>query len=190
MVGHVQRFSKLKGLVRGKQFATFSQGKMCAFGERTPRGGAPGDCHHLYDYMGAHSEEALECLFDNAEDSLILSEVARMTSPAVYRQIRAVTGEGEKIGLDSSTLYYCNNYTAAMHLDKDAGPGLCALVELEAELHDYTFINLGYDFYFAPRANSMWSFRGSDVHGTTLPALRLRGGRESQKGEQHSQNEA
>jgi hypothetical protein len=64
---HVQRFSTLKGIVRGKQFATFSKGKMVPLGERTASGGAPGDAHRFYDAMNAQTEGALECLFDNAE---------------------------------------------------------------------------------------------------------------------------
>lgn len=64
---NVQRFGKLKSLVRGQQFATFSQGRMCPFGERTASGGAPGDTHRFYDVMSGQTEDALHCLFDHAE---------------------------------------------------------------------------------------------------------------------------
>ena len=65
----MRRYGSLKGLVRGSQFQTFTQGKMCPFGERTPSGGAPGDCHRHYDVMNATDVDSLQCLFDNAEVS-------------------------------------------------------------------------------------------------------------------------
>ncbi|KAJ3535716.1 hypothetical protein NMY22_g6363 [Coprinellus aureogranulatus] len=173
---HVRRFSHYKGIVRGSQFETFTQGKMCPFGERTPRGGAPGDCHRLYDSMSAATPELVHCLFDNAEDSLVFSILARQVAPEIYSQIEDACDVGERVGTSRSTLYYCRNYAAPLHRDDDVGPGLCATLDFEAERYEYCFINMAYPFYFAPRPGSFWSFRGSDIHGTSLPALRMRGG--------------
>lgn len=173
------RFSALKSLVRGQQFATFSQGKMCPFGERTATGGAPGDSHRFYDTMSALNEDALQCLFDHAEvsrrfspkvrsqchryplldvcqDSLILLQTTRLVAPGIHRQIRNSTREGEKLGLDAATLYYCSSYAAPFHIDDDVIPGVCALLEREAGKDDYCFVNLAYEYRFAPRANSFW----------------------------------
>ncbi|TEB27681.1 hypothetical protein FA13DRAFT_1712396 [Coprinellus micaceus] len=185
--GHVNRFSALKGIMRGQQFAIFSQGRMCPFGERTATGGAPGDAHRFYDSMGAQTEGALQCLFDRAEspgiltnifqDSLILLNVTRLVAPGLYAEIRDSTREGEKLGLDAATLYYCSSYAGPLHIDDDVTPGVCALLEREAGSDDYCFVNLAYGYRFAPRANSLWSFRGTDLHGTSLAPLRLRGGK-------------
>lgn len=167
------RFSALKGLVRGQQFATFSRGKMCPFGERTATGGAPGDSHRFYDKMSALNEDALHCLFDHAEvrprsrflwylllnisqDSLILSQTTRLVAPGIHRRIRDSTREGEKLGLDAATLYYCSSYAAPFHFDDDATPGVCALIDREAGKDDYCFVNLAYGYRFAARANSFW----------------------------------
>lgn len=123
---------------------------------------------------------------------MVLSEIVRQAAPEIHTQIKAVTQEGERVGRDASTLYYCTNFTAPLHFDNDAGPGLCATLELDADPHEYCFLNLAYPFYFAPRAGSLWycgrlprqctpltsfrSFRGSDLHGTTLPSLKERQG--------------
>lgn len=172
---HVQRYGTKKGLVRGAQFNTFSQGKMCAFGERTPSGGAPGDCHRHYDVMNATTVDSLHCLFDNAEvgikcltptvktesaplpqDSLVFSEIIRVAAPEIHEQIYEVTRQGERVGKDASTLFYCTNYAAPLHFDDDTGPGLCATLEIDADPYEYCFLNLAYPFYFTPRAGSLW----------------------------------
>lgn len=70
---HTESYSKLKSVVRGKQFAAFVKGKMVPMGERTPSGGAPGDCHRFYDGMDASTVDSLECLFDHAEVSFTTS---------------------------------------------------------------------------------------------------------------------
>ncbi|KAJ3521515.1 hypothetical protein NMY22_g12282 [Coprinellus aureogranulatus] len=173
---HVRRFGNHKGLVRGRQFDTFTQGKMCPFGERSPKGGAPGDCHRLYDSMSAATPDMVHCLFDNADDSLVFSILTREVAPDIHAQIAEACGAGEKVGSARSTSFYCKNYTAPLHQDDDVGPGLCATLDFDAEAYEYCFINMAYPFYFAPRAGSLWSFRSSDIHGTSLPALRLRGG--------------
>ena len=175
--GNVQRFGKLKSLVRGRQFATFSQGRMCPFGERTASGGAPGDTHRFYDVMSGDTEAALHCLFDHAEvcgssfwrchsgrsltrilyqDSLTLVQTTRLVAPEIYELYRAATRDGEKVGLDASTLYYCSSYTAPLHIDDDATPGICAMLEFDGGPDDYCFVNLAYGIRFLPRANSLW----------------------------------
>lgn len=90
------------------------------------------------------------------QDSLVFSETIRVAAPEIHRQIYEVTREGERVGKDSSTLYYCTNYTAPLHFDDDAGPGLCATLDIDADPYEYCFLNLAYPFYFAPRAGSIW----------------------------------
>jgi hypothetical protein len=61
------RYSVLKGIKRGAQFRDFSTGNMVPRGERTPSGGAPGDCHGFYADMKATTLTEIDVLFDHAE---------------------------------------------------------------------------------------------------------------------------
>lgn len=87
---------------------------------------------------------------------MVLSEIIRKAALEIDAEIKAVTQEGEIVGRDASSLFYCSNYTAPLHFDDDAGPGLCATSELDAGPHEYCFLNLAYPFYFGPRAGSVW----------------------------------
>ncbi|KAJ3527605.1 hypothetical protein NMY22_g9727 [Coprinellus aureogranulatus] len=175
---HWQRFAQLKGLVRGHQFKEFAQGNMVPVGARMPKGGAPGDTLRYPDSMSATEEESLNCLFDSAEDTLVLLEVTRLIAPEVYEAYRDADNQlGEPLGEDTGSFFYCKNYAAPLHTDNGVGPGLCATLFFRADPDDFRFLNLGYRnlqgefFSFSPRTNSMWSFRGSDIHGTTLPTI-------------------
>ncbi|KAJ3537560.1 hypothetical protein NMY22_g5539 [Coprinellus aureogranulatus] len=167
--GHVKAFARLKGLQRGQQFAGYMQGSMVAFGPRAPSGGIPGDSLRYPDYMSATEESTLECLFDHAEDALIINEITRIIAPEVYHEFSLVGGDGEKFGTGTGSLFYCENYAAPFHQDRDAAPGICANVAFRAGPGDYCFLNLAYRdengdrFYFAPRANSLWG--GGDGQG-------------------------
>ncbi|KAH6876303.1 hypothetical protein BKA70DRAFT_1349446 [Coprinopsis sp. MPI-PUGE-AT-0042] len=134
---HTSRYSKLKGVQRGAQFEQYSTGNMVPRGERAPKGGAPGDCFGYYANMTPTSVDHIDVLFDHAE--------------------------GEPL----PPIFYCGNYTAPLHCDDDACPGLCAQLDLHADSNydEYAFVNLAYSCYFVCRENSF-----CDVHGTMLPS--------------------
>ncbi|KAF6756499.1 hypothetical protein DFP72DRAFT_810464, partial [Ephemerocybe angulata] len=175
MLDHAKNFYGLKGLVRGKQFKDYTQGRMVPQGERTASGGAPGDSHCFYGSMAATEAPALHCLFDNAEDSLFLTEVTRLVGFPVFTAIRKASRVGERLGKDAATLYYCANYAAPAHVDKDEGPGLCANLHWSGDHYgDYAFVHLAYGLYFLQRTNSLWSFDGTAAHGSLLPSQQKR----------------
>ncbi|TEB32976.1 hypothetical protein FA13DRAFT_1790051 [Coprinellus micaceus] len=82
MLLHFDQFARMKGLVRGEQFHTYMQGSMVPRGERTPSGGAPGDCHRYYDSLKATDLGSIHALFDNAEASLPMPIVAVSETPS------------------------------------------------------------------------------------------------------------
>ncbi|KAF6740844.1 hypothetical protein DFP72DRAFT_838419, partial [Ephemerocybe angulata] len=170
---HADLPAGLKGLVRGSQFAHYSQGKMVPQGERTPSGGAPGDCHRFYSDMNATELDSLGSLFDQAEDSFIISQVTRIIAFPIFQDVREKGQEGERLGTLATTLYHCVNYGAPVHKDRDAGKGLCANILKEgSKKEDYAFFNMAYRIMFIAQTNSLWSFTGTDPHGTVLPSLR------------------
>ena len=175
MSNHFDKFADMKGLVRGKQFTEYVQGKMVPRGERTPRGGAPGDCHRLYDTMNVDDPISLHGLFDNAEvsaqipfllrncsnfwimqDSMILNEVTRIIAPDIHANVLKEGKVGEFVGPDSLTLYYCKNYAAPLHIDNDASTGLCAQLRMEVNGLAYSFVHYSIKRIFHSRTNSIW----------------------------------
>ncbi|KAF6741312.1 hypothetical protein DFP72DRAFT_834356, partial [Ephemerocybe angulata] len=162
----------LKGLTRGQQFLHYSQGKMVAQGERTPSGGAPGDVHRFPDNMNATDLDSLNSLYDQAEDALIISQVTRLVAFPIFENVRETGAIGERLGALAHTLYYCTNYVAPAHEDQDEGKGLCANLLKEGEKTDYAFFHLAYGLLFIAESNSLWSFSGTDAHGTVLPSLK------------------
>ncbi|KAJ3505033.1 hypothetical protein NMY22_g17722 [Coprinellus aureogranulatus] len=169
MLGHFDQFSQLKSVVRGQQFDRYVQGTMVPQGERTPSGGAPGDCHRYYDNMNAEDVSSLDRLFDTAEDSLLLTEITRVVAFPVHEAVVKVCQTGERMGRDSLTMFYCNNYAAPVHIDDDAGTGLCAQLEVQVPDKEYSFFHYAYGKLFKSRTNCLWSFRGLHPHGTVLP---------------------
>ncbi|KDR77442.1 hypothetical protein GALMADRAFT_65655, partial [Galerina marginata CBS 339.88] len=172
LVQHHSRLQEVKSLDRGSQFNSYSQGKMFPKGARAPMGGAPGDTYTFYTGMEAVTLKGIESLFDDAEDSMILSEAGRVISHDVYKDLQDMATHGDRLGISGANTYYCNNYTSPLHHDNDAGAGLCAQLQLQAksDLCEYGFTYADYGVYFASRSNSLWSFSGSDTHGTMLPS--------------------
>ncbi|KDR71175.1 hypothetical protein GALMADRAFT_75401 [Galerina marginata CBS 339.88] len=160
LVLHHSKLQTVKGLTRGSQFNFYSQGKMFPKGARAPMGGAPGDTYTFYTGMEAVTLKNIEALFDDAEDSMILSEAGRVILLNVYQDLQNISKHGDRLGISGANTYSCNNYTSPLHHDNDAGAGLCAQFDLQAksELDEYGFIYADYRVYFASRSNSLWYF--------------------------------
>ncbi|KDR64965.1 hypothetical protein GALMADRAFT_82467 [Galerina marginata CBS 339.88] len=162
----------LKSLKRGSQFTFYSQGTMVPRGSRIAMGGLPGDAYVMYPGMEALDSEGIHVLFNDAETSMILSETARIFSFDHFAALDKASNEGDRLGTSGATTYLCNNYTAPLHKDNDVAPGICAQYQLQArkDLKEYSFIYGDYRKYVVSRSNSLWSFSGSNMHGTMLPS--------------------
>ncbi|PPQ96188.1 hypothetical protein CVT26_004823 [Gymnopilus dilepis] len=160
---HHQALQTIKSIDRGKQFDTYTQGHMVAKGSRAPKGGSPGDAYTMYSGMGAVDEKSINALFDDAEDSMILVEAARVIHPPSYKNLELEITDGDKLGTSGATAYLCKNYASPLHRDDDACPGLCAQYRLQAKRkgHEYGFIFADYGL----------SFDSSMTHGTILPCI-------------------
>jgi hypothetical protein len=87
---------------------------------------------------------------------MILNEVTRIISPEVSKAVLAAGETGESMGPDSLTLYYCKNYAAPLHIDRDACTGLCAQLLMEVTGLDYSFVHYSMRSIFRARTNSIW----------------------------------
>jgi hypothetical protein len=92
------------------------------------------------------------------QDSAILMKTAQVFAPDVFQSLKEAGSIGERLGGTASTIFYCNNYTAPLHGDRDSTPGLCTQLDLNAdhEKYEYAFINMAYRCYFVARANTFW----------------------------------
>lgn len=89
---------------------------------------------------------------------MILYVTARSVHPEMCKDLKEIASETEKLGITGSNLYLCDNFTSALHQDKDAVRGLCAQFELTAdsELREYAFIYATYGLYVVSQSNSLW----------------------------------
>ncbi|KAF8074610.1 hypothetical protein FPV67DRAFT_1408693, partial [Lyophyllum atratum] len=174
LISHHEQLLCKPQVKRGKIFTAFGNGKMVARGTRAPMGGRPGDGYAMYHGMDADSEDGMNALFNDAEDTLLLDEVARSVHPGISRRLRKHNDVVELLGTTGTTLYSCSNYTAPIHHDRDEEGlhGLCAQFYLQADerLQEYSFIYGEYRIFFVARGNSLWSFAGEEAHGTMLPS--------------------
>ena len=87
-----------------------------------------------------------------------MMKAAQVYAPKIHEIIREEGSVGERLGGTASTLYYCSNYTAPLHTDRDTTPGLCMQIDLRADhsKREYAFINMAYARYFVARENTFW----------------------------------
>ncbi|EDR07210.1 uncharacterized protein LACBIDRAFT_298859 [Laccaria bicolor S238N-H82] len=172
LVDHHSKLSNVKKINRGKKFESYSMGKMMGHGSRAAMGGASGDSYTFYAGMEAITQEDINALFNSAEDSMVMSEIARLFHHPLYQELKEASAAGDRLGTSGATLYSCNNYTSPLHCDDDATRGLCAQYQLQAisKFFEYSFIFADYGLYFVSRTGSLWSFDGSKAHGTLLPS--------------------
>jgi hypothetical protein len=92
------------------------------------------------------------------QDSGIFMKAAKIYFPSVHKDILEAGSVGERLGASASTLFYCRNYTAPLHCDRDECPGLSAQLDLvvDAQQSEYSFINMTCGIYFVARVNSFW----------------------------------
>jgi len=89
---------------------------------------------------------------------MILSEAGRLILHNIFKELETNTAHADRLGISGANTYSCNNYTSPLHRDDDAGAGLCAQYDLQAnaDLCEYSFIYADYGIYFVSRSNSLW----------------------------------
>ncbi|KAJ8093615.1 hypothetical protein PM082_020475 [Marasmius tenuissimus] len=188
LISHHNTSSGVRPLTRGSQFKFWSSGAMFPFGSRMATGGNEADGYVEYAGITAETVDGIEVLFNQAESSLMLSEVARLVDDKFAADLDEAGALCDHVGVSGANLYTCDDYAAPLHCDDDAVRSLsCQLVKnVHTEYDEYGFANLAYGYYIATRANMAWSFDANEVHGTILPSqktlddvktiIRLRGG--------------
>ncbi|KAF8987153.1 hypothetical protein BDZ89DRAFT_917366, partial [Hymenopellis radicata] len=169
---HHEQLSGMKPLTRGQQFRFWTGGTMICFGSRQPSGGGPGDNYTIYAGMDCYTINGMKASFNMILGGLLMNEVARRVWPDVFRDMKKATECTDHFGVDGMNLYRCRGYRAPLHRDHDVCRGLCGQVEWDADAKfaEYAFCQPEWGYYIVTRANMIWSFDSSDLHGTMLPS--------------------
>ncbi|KAJ7649390.1 hypothetical protein DFH06DRAFT_1135010 [Mycena polygramma] len=162
---------KVKPLVRGQQFNYYSYGKMFAFGTRPGAGGGEGDALRMYEGIAADTVDQLNCMFNYAEESLILTETTRAIYPDLGRDMQHATEKADRLGLSGCHLFKCFNFTSPIHSDHDRTvKSICAQIYLRAKKWEYAFVRLRYRLCVRSQTNTLWSFNGEKEHCSLPPS--------------------
>lgn len=85
-------------------------------------------------------------------------QTARAIHPQLYRKLKEVSSECDRLGIDGANIFRCDGYIAPMHLDNDAAPGLCAQLEWDADDRycEFGFTQLQFGYYIRTEPNMLW----------------------------------
>ncbi|KAJ7606585.1 hypothetical protein DFH06DRAFT_1019197, partial [Mycena polygramma] len=171
MLGYHDLLTQVKPLVRGQQFNYYSYGKMFAFGTRPGAGGGEGDALRMYEGIAADTVDQLNCMFNYAEESLILTETTRAIFPDLGRDMLSATKKADRLGLSGCHLFKCFNFTSPVHSDHDRTvKSICAQIYLRAKKWEYAFVRLRYRLCVRSQTNTLWSFDGEKEHCSLPPS--------------------
>ncbi|KAJ7446818.1 hypothetical protein B0H11DRAFT_1745484, partial [Mycena galericulata] len=154
--------------------STQTTGEMRLMGSRMGTGAGKGDGYRPYAHSNGTPEGAT-AFFAHARDADTMSETVRGFAPGVIRDIReTVTAAGvNRMGKMGMNAFYCWEYGAPLHRDRDATWSLCCQL-WKTKGHDeaYNFAYAEWGCYIVTVENCVWYafFNPKELHGTVLPA--------------------
>ncbi|KAJ7821727.1 hypothetical protein B0H13DRAFT_1920547 [Mycena leptocephala] len=163
--------TKVQPVVRGQQFNYYTHGKMYPHGAHAGSGGADGDALRLYEGISANTLQDLNCMFNYAEELLILIETTRSIFPELARDMTESTAMADRLGLTGCHLYKCHNFTSPIHPDRDKSiKSICAQLFLQAKKWEFAFVRMEYRLCVRSQSNTLWSFDGAKHHCCFQPS--------------------
>ncbi|KAE9398935.1 hypothetical protein BT96DRAFT_1019806 [Gymnopus androsaceus JB14] len=135
------------------------EGSMEAFGNRVPMSGGTGDGLRAYKGIDATTTRGVDEIFNKAEDSMAMQEVARYLDPDLFRDLEKMTADSEKLGRLGSTLFTAHGYIALQHLERsDLYRSFCSQLAWRAERKwdEFGFVYAQMGYYIATEANMLW----------------------------------
>jgi hypothetical protein len=89
---------------------------------------------------------------------LILTTIAKAVNPELFHEMTEATEQADKLGISGASLFYCRNYTAPQHTDRDEVRGICVQLALvgDKDLDEFSFCQTAYGYYLVTRANLLW----------------------------------
>ncbi|KAJ3830817.1 hypothetical protein F5878DRAFT_151231, partial [Lentinula raphanica] len=105
----------VQSVSRGRQFESFTGGKMTAIGSRSPSGGRAADTYTSYAGLEATTEEGLNILFKQAATSVMMQETALQVHPELARELKRIGSECDRMGMTGANIFNCAGYMAPIH---------------------------------------------------------------------------
>ncbi|KAJ7586059.1 hypothetical protein C8J56DRAFT_113688 [Mycena floridula] len=106
LVLNSQRASRVAQLRR--HHLCYTGGQIIPFNERVPAGGGKVDGLRPYEGIKADDEENINIIFDHAEDSTAMEQVAQSVHPDLFKQMLSVSEACNSIGWTGATVYRCD----------------------------------------------------------------------------------
>ncbi|KAG1853973.1 hypothetical protein F4604DRAFT_1932943 [Suillus subluteus] len=142
-----------KAIKRGSQFRQFEWGKM------HPAGMEVTDTSHI------------RLLFAHAADVEMMVAAITQVHPQAARELRQLSSEVNSLGGIGATAYYCWNFVAPQHVDRDATWTIALQTCKEALADEFNFVMMDLGCYVETAENALWWFQGCYTHGTVIPQL-------------------
>ncbi|KAG2753406.1 hypothetical protein P692DRAFT_20845883 [Suillus brevipes Sb2] len=171
---------------RGEVFQQWAYtGKMVPIGSRLANGGRRGDGYTTYPLLCGESENHIQAIFRHACDANALLQSVKYAAPHVAKNIKekSAAAEMNRLGTSGANIFYCSDYLSPQHFDRDASWSICSQLDKTGATDEWNFCYTEWSAYIQTRANSVWWFDSSHLHGTMAPAAsviehakRLRGG--------------
>ncbi|KAG1796501.1 hypothetical protein EV424DRAFT_1353125 [Suillus variegatus] len=160
-------------------------GKMVPIGSRLAKGGRRGDGYTTYPLLCGDSEDHIHAIFRHAHNADALLQSVKFAAPYVAKNIKenSAAAEMNRLGTSGANIFYCSDYLSPQHFDHDASWSICSQLDKTGATDEWNFCYTEWSAYIQTRANTVWWFESSHLHGTMAPAAsviehakRLRGG--------------
>ncbi|KAG2362870.1 hypothetical protein BDR07DRAFT_1484229 [Suillus spraguei] len=156
---------------RGNQFRRFEWGKMCPIGSRKPAGGKLGDTYTSYAGMEVTDAAQIKLLFTHAADVEMMVAAIAPLHPEAAKELKQLSSKVNSLGGIGATAYYCWNFVAPQHVDRDATWTIALQTCLEAPADEFNFVMMDLGCFIETTENALWWFQGDHTHGTVVPRL-------------------
>ncbi|KAG2335577.1 hypothetical protein BDR05DRAFT_353426 [Suillus weaverae] len=145
-----------KAIKRGSQFRRFEWGEMHPVGSRKPTGGKPGDTYTSYAGMEVTDTSHIRLLFAHAADVERMVAAITPVHPQAARELRQLSSEVNSLGGIGATAYYCWNFVAPQHVDRDATWTIALQTCKEALADEFNFVMMDLGCYVETAENALW----------------------------------
>ncbi|KAG1852843.1 hypothetical protein DFJ58DRAFT_745997 [Suillus subalutaceus] len=118
------------------------------------------------------SEEHIHAIFRHARDAGALLQSVKYAAPHVAKDIKekSAAAEMNRLGTSGANIFYCSNYLSPQHFDHDASWSICSQLDKAGTADEWNFCYTEWGAYIQTRANTVWWFDSSHLHGTMAPA--------------------
>ncbi|KAJ7066700.1 hypothetical protein C8F01DRAFT_1248697 [Mycena amicta] len=141
-----------------KRSETQLAGHIRHVGNRVPRGGTRSDGYNMYACQSASTPQTATTLLRAAQVNDVFLEHVRPWAPNVVKELREVSVKAglAPFGKSSMNAFYCSEYAAPQHPDKDASWSICTQLKKKSQEDEYNFAFSEWGFVIQTEENCLW----------------------------------